>query len=743
MTSYTHKSASPMNKNLPLFLSGLSFLFIVMGLASVFFLQPTLRNQSQDTRKAASVSNGQVTLGSTFQDVTATTDAHISLLVNTHGVQTDGVQVVFNVITDVTDSMTVDIPVNIGLHAVHQEIEKTSDGFLISIIAVPDLGQTFSPAQETILANLKFKPTKAGTIRLSFDEDNSLSTVHGSNPPKDELKTIPVFDYTTVGVITTSPSPSASPSVSPSPSPSATPNPNDDLFFNSPEMTLHFFTTDGSNQEVAQNNLKLNGYYRLEVNFGVQNTRKSQSPLTRQIKVQYVRNGQAVTTKSYTYGFIANHQNGFADKFVDYIYFQPTNQYILNLDTTNAVRETNETNNSWTFNANAYTGKSCNESCSSNQECGPNLRCYNNQCRLAINVTDSACNTPPDQGLQRKCNEYCADTKECASGFTCFYNRCRKPENPDSISCGALSTTAAQTIAKTCNITCSANKDCGVNLRCYNGTCRLATNVSSMSCSPTTYKTVSNLYQSSGSKGEEIPLPATSPNASASPSSSGAGVTISPTSSARPTSASPSSAGSQIANNITSAANTALNNIGLSLAKIAVLTGIALLVLALIAMFLRKPGDKRPPQGGKGAMAPQTSTMTENKLAERIKELQKQQPAPVVTPAPIQTAPTKPAEAKPASSIHMAPSSLSSAQLPQTPVAKPVSPQPVPQQQPVQQANKPVEIPPFKPVTPVMPSAPAPSSSSMMQKIKDKGLDQNIPVPQNSPQNPQQPPKNA
>lgn len=139
----------------------------------------------------------------------------------------------------------------------------------------------------------------------------------------------------------------------------------------------------------------------------------------------------------------------------------------------------------------------CNDSCDSNAECETNHRCYNGRCRLVTNVSSETCEDydPGDQGLSFGCNEYCADSDECDDQYTCLENKCRRSDNPDDSSCQIPSSTIKTGIINGCNLDCTANKDCAANLRCYYGECRLATNVSSSSCSSPTTPTVSNLYK--------------------------------------------------------------------------------------------------------------------------------------------------------------------------------------------------------------------------------------------------------
>ncbi len=142
---------------------------------------------------------------------------------------------------------------------------------------------------------------------------------------------------------------------------------------------------------------------------------------------------------------------------------------------------------------------SCNKACSSNDNCPVNYRCYSlgseSRCRLVTNPTSTTCQSAPDGGLNRRCNEYCADSRECATGFSCWQNRCRNPENVDNSSCTALTQTQRTQSLSSCNQSCESNSDCATNLRCHSGRCRLASNPSSLSCSAATTQKVSDSYK--------------------------------------------------------------------------------------------------------------------------------------------------------------------------------------------------------------------------------------------------------
>ncbi|MGD9128911.1 MAG: hypothetical protein PVJ09_00235 [Candidatus Woesebacteria bacterium] len=138
----------------------------------------------------------------------------------------------------------------------------------------------------------------------------------------------------------------------------------------------------------------------------------------------------------------------------------------------------------------AYTGRLCNETCSSNHDCHANLACYSGRCRLPSNPNSEICANPPDQGLNRSCNEYCADTSECAAGYECWWNRCRNPENLEDIYCRepATSNVIYQTryldyvIAGSCNSSCTYDSECAYALECINNQCRHPSNPDNDEC---------------------------------------------------------------------------------------------------------------------------------------------------------------------------------------------------------------------------------------------------------------------
>jgi hypothetical protein len=428
-----------------------SILMIVGGAIGMILVQKDLK-LSQDLRQQASVDDGKVSVTMTSSNFIVNEQGKITFSINTEGVQTDGVQLTFNVVSDIlptppTFSLTDDAPLQIA----YSEVQDTADGYLISVITLPkQLGQSFSSTTATPFGYLNVAPTSNGTITLNFDVENSLSTVHASNPPKDELTHIATTDFA-VG----------SPAIEVSPSPEV-----------SPDITY----CSGDNECQG-------GYVCAGIPPGgcTDGSACATQP--------YCRLAEGSSCSSDTNCYLGYEcTNGTCSSTTISVSPSP----IASPDSSPVA--TPEVSPDPTDDPGIGGNPdiaSCNESCAINADCDVNLRCYSGQCRLVTNVSSNTCSNPTDQGLSFSCNEYCADSNECADGLVCHGNSCRNPENVNSTSCRTLTVAQRSSVVRSCNESCSSNNDCDVNLRCYQGACRLATNPGSYSCSASTKKLVS------------------------------------------------------------------------------------------------------------------------------------------------------------------------------------------------------------------------------------------------------------
>lgn len=613
----------PKTSLIPLALSAASLLFIVLGAASLFYLQKPLQ-QVQQTQSDASVSDGQVVLTSTLTSSTNYTQGvptTIDLQYNSQGVQLSGIQIVTQVNAD-AEVPTIEIPAASNLQAIFQEVEQVGDHYLVSVIVTHrTLGQTFSSNSPTTFARLTVPLRSPGQISLSYDTSNSFATVANTSPPEDQLRT-PVNASFTISAV--SPSPSASPAVSPSPSvtpspavtptpgvtptPAASPTPDtspapsvipagDDLYPRSDRLTVTFLTNDSARRTVPTAELRPYQTYRARIQYTVQNTRKNNVTNLTPVTTAFVINGQSNSyiTNSIAYLLISNNADGGGNTVETVFSTLPDNSLRITVDAPNAYAETNEGNNIlvYTFDADAGTG-----------------------------------GTTTTTGLNRTCNQYCADSRECSAGFTCFYNRCRRPDNPDSTTCAAPTVTVTNAVIKSCNVACSSNKGCATNLRCYQGACRLATNPSSLTCSAATAGVITkgSTPTNGGTKGQETatPKPSTTPAASSSPKAS---VQPGATPTTETGTVTPSASPELIDERNEDAGSTSLftqiltyfQDRGISLPLLAVGLGVLLFLFALLFAILGRRRNEPPKVVSVGKIPPKTPA--EDELQRKINAL--------------------------------------------------------------------------------------------------------------------------
>lgn len=479
---------------------------VVVGglvLLLVFVAQNPLQ-QSQDLGSQASVTKGsvEITAQQSPREFLTNSPVTIDLRANTSGVATDGIQLVFDVLT--ASGQTLEVKSNTArLKIVSQEVQKVAHGFKVAVMLIPlSPTQSYITAQPESFLSLTLTPTTAGEISLNFDKERSLSIKTKSNPPEDLLTHVPVFKFTVYPADTDV----------------------EDFYLVTDNIDSRFTIreTSGSRNEVDKNKLVAGTTYTVTHQAKVQNTRDVAAPvdpvITAKLKVNSTESQSA--TRTFKRSDLLQSRDPLNIQFETTFTAQVSNTFEVMVDSERSYVEGNENNNTTT---NTYTtsstAKSCNETCSSNADCSDSYRCYDlgseKRCRLVTNLSSTSCTDPFGAG-ERTCNQYCANDAECKDGLTCWYNQCRSPYNVESSSCPVPSTQTLSQIAESCNDACSSNRDCANNMRCYNGQCRLATNPSSSSCSPATSRTVS------GSYGKNTPAasarPTATPKTSPSPS---------------------------------------------------------------------------------------------------------------------------------------------------------------------------------------------------------------------------------
>ncbi len=372
------------SRTINLALTLLSVGLIILGAVGLVVLQPKLR-LSQELRQQAATSQGRVRLNTLYEPTTGPGEnANLVILANTNNLQVDLIQLVFRVITDVTtDPPLVFVPTSSGLSTLLQEVETTTDGFLVSIVAAPASGSAlFSSTSDETIVEIGFVPQQNGSVQIEVDNNNSVAHVAGTGAGIDELYVTPLATYAVIADVGTSPSPTPSPSAtveasaspSPSPSPSATASP---LVSASPSpspsaspgvggtSTKQCNETCSANSECAVNHRCFEGRCRLA---------------------------------------------------------------------------SNVTSTSCAGPADAGLQRQCNEYCADSRECASGYSCFYNRCRRPDNPDNTSCqiaSNATQQAVAQGCNAGCTSNSQCAVNLRCYNGSCRLATNPSSLSCVA------------------------------------------------------------------------------------------------------------------------------------------------------------------------------------------------------------------------------------------------------------------------------------------------------------------
>lgn len=366
----------------------ISLLLILLGTVGLVALQKPLQEKSQDVRSDASVSGGQITVsgspssGSTLNIETTTIDFRA----NTQGVQTDGVQLVFNIITNTLGSTpSISVPSGSGLQNSYSNVEQTGDGYLVSVIALPQqIGQTFSSTSATTIAQLRLPITQAGGVEISFDPEKSKSIIHDTNPPQDSLNHVSALNYTVSNGSTACtedakqcPDGSSVSRVAPNCEFAACPDDNDDNSDN-----------NDSNDDAGTGGVTVKG-----------------------CNLSCSSNSECET---------------------DHRCYNGQCRLVTNVSSTSCQPV-----------ADQGLSRGCNQYCADSQECGYGYSCLENKCRRADNPDDSYCNIPAStvqQGIAEGCNKACGTNADCAMNLRCYYGSCRLATSPSSTTCSAVTT---------------------------------------------------------------------------------------------------------------------------------------------------------------------------------------------------------------------------------------------------------------------------------------------------------------
>ncbi|NCN03880.1 MAG: hypothetical protein GW942_02285 [Candidatus Pacebacteria bacterium] len=199
--SFSQLKKSKKNVKNKIWLSAiLLFIIMVIGVAFVFFTREVVLTP-QDIRQQASEESGIVVVSSTpasGNTFTVGVAQEVVLNINTNNINTDGVQLVFDVTTSIPASdITIEVLSSSGLQNAYSKIVPIANGVNIKLLALPDtLGNSFNTNNSTLpFAKLTFTPVQVEQIIFNFDPLASFSTVYSADGPIDQLKNVNQITY--------------------------------------------------------------------------------------------------------------------------------------------------------------------------------------------------------------------------------------------------------------------------------------------------------------------------------------------------------------------------------------------------------------------------------------------------------------------------------------------------------------------------------------------------------------------
>jgi hypothetical protein len=275
------------------------------------------------------------------------------------------IYVVFSIENRYLDTPEIIVNLGSGFEAESVEVEQTSSGYLVSVVAIPNNIDWFVPPADTSLLRIKLVPRQPGSVAFIFDPDKTYAETLNLNV----VLSIPdKLEYEIMGS-------GSSPTPTPTPTPpggTPTPTPPGGTPTPTPPIILGCNETCSSNADCAVNlrcyNTGSGNYCRLATNPVSTTCQAGTTDGTVSCNQYCTANSQCQSGLTCWNSFCRNPENP-----------ESTQCSAPTTDQTNQIIN------------------SCNESCSSNAECAINLRCYEGQCRLATNPSSTSCSAVTKQ----------------------------------------------------------------------------------------------------------------------------------------------------------------------------------------------------------------------------------------------------------------------------------------------------------------------------------------------------------
>ncbi len=381
-------------------IASLSFLVMTLFVGVMVALQ-----QSTDFRRLADTTPRNVELVFVPSSTPLTTDTLSTLFIrlDTHGEQIDGVQVVFDMKTEVTQDVTLRVKEPAGLRKAWEKVEGIDGGKRISFALITTSpGSPFSNGNPADVAEIIFTATKTGPVDLVFDDGWTKANKHKQYV--NVLKHYVALQYQVAQA--PSPTPKASASTGTSGTKGGTSGGG------TSGTTTGTKGTTGTSSKTTTATVTVTtgvGGTGSTTGSGVGTASPSPTPAL----------DLAMCNKSCTY----SSQCG--EGFLCY---------------RGQCRRKGNVTSSTCAKVDDTGSLACNATCTSSSECKNGLACYQSKCRNSSNPESTSCagvTLDADEAIAQLCNTECTTNAECGDALSCYRGTCRLATNPSSTVCRA------------------------------------------------------------------------------------------------------------------------------------------------------------------------------------------------------------------------------------------------------------------------------------------------------------------
>lgn len=344
--------------------------------------------QQQDLRQRASEGYGnvEIVLVPSTTPLETNTLSTIFVRVNTKGEAIDGIQVVFDLLTQVTTDVSIRVKEGSGLKWAWDRVDGVQGGKKISFAAITsDPYRPFSSTSPVDVAEISFVAKNPGSLAMVFDGFMTKANKH--QQLRNVLKPIIIQEYQV--------------RVAPSPTPIPTP------VVSQPRTTTPIVASPTPAVSSSTKG-QVGTTSSVIANVAITSTGVGGN-------VQTVELGQCGATCQYS----SQCGSGF-------LCYEGKCRLSTNL-TSAACQDM------------SVRSKICNDTCTQTNECQIGLTCFNGQCRDADNPQSQTCqsDTTTTAGVNQLCGQTCSTNDDCGGTLSCYVGQCRLPTNPTNPDCNS------------------------------------------------------------------------------------------------------------------------------------------------------------------------------------------------------------------------------------------------------------------------------------------------------------------